>query len=1480
MIGQTVSHYKILSKLGEGGMGEVYKAVDTRLERVVALKFLTPRLTPQDRAQARFVQEAKAASALDHPNVCTVYEIDQTQDGRLFIAMACYEGDSLKDLIARGRLAADHAVVIAQQIAQGLLQAHDRGIIHRDIKPGNVLIAGAGLVKIVDFGLALLSSAERITQSGGAVGTVAYMAPEQIRGEDVDHRADIWSLGVTLYEMVTGTLPFPGRHQQEVIHAVLHHDPISLERHDPDIAPELQRIIRTCLQKSPAARYRTMADLLADLQALRGILEPPTVRIAGRAPADLTGRLTGRPYPGLAAFTEADAGFFHGREREVAAVWEKLQGRQLLAIIGPSGAGKSSFLRAGLIPAGPAGWGILISSPGSSPFLSLRQALVPELAGDTEAIRGLLGEDQESAVLSAVMRWRRRHTAALLIIDQFEELFTLSAPEAQERFAELLGKICSAADVHVLLSLRDDFLFHCHAFPALAPVFDSLTPLGPLSGDGLRQALTQPAIKCGYRFGDDALVDEMLSTVSGERGALPLLAFALSQLWERRDRTRRLLTRQAYNEIGGVGGALAQHAEAAIEGIGSDRVGIVRELFRNLVTSQGTRAARSRDELLSLFANTRQTEAEEVLSELIQRRLLTSYEMTGEDGTASRRIEIVHESLLANWPRLVRWQTQDADAAQLRDQIRQATGIWQEKGCPEELLWSGTLYHEYRLWRERYPGALTTAETQFTSAMEQRARRKRRRRILAVAGSFLILSAVLLVVLILWQRSERAEGIASREARHASASLLASLGTQILDMDKDPTRAAAHAIASLDLEDNLEARFLAMRALAEGPLRFEIQGGGTRNPLCVDISPDGQWFAVGWTRQGDVVLYPAGGGEPRKLIGHRPSMVRAVAFDETSRLLVSSATDSTVRLWSIPDGALLRTIQLSAEGGGSLSRDGQRILTWEAGPGERTLWRSWSLLGGDGDILGRTGMPVPSTGRPWPAVHPDGLRVADWQGEGVHLHEVNARGLSEPALVGRHASRVLFASFSGDGERLASSDEKGVIKIWDLSASPPTLTDEKQSVVGEVGINLTRFDPVRPRLASFWADGVVRIWDLDQAVPVGPLELREHSHWVHCADFHNDGRWILSVASGRKRVAAWPLSEPRPLRLIGPAFDGSWVAFSPDGEAIATLANDGTVWLTPLTGPSSGKPRAVFSAPELVFSETWYSNVLFRFDPAMKHLMAHAASPGILWVAPVEQGEVRRLDGLVPLAEADMSRDGCQIAAFKQSSSGPDTLVVWDLVTDRKRALGPISGTGYPWLRFMDDNHVLTMEGFGKSIDRWDVASGAREAVGDGFADLWHVLSDGKRALGYSSSSGDLFIQNLQTRERRNLLHVGPKSLWAMSVSPAEDLIALRFFDRTELAVVPLSGGAPYYLFVGQRSYAAFDPQRRWIATIGYDQCVMLWPWPTEEPLMGLSHEQFLTYLKSQTNVRVVPDSSQSSGYRATFSEFEGWEADPGPLRY
>lgn len=266
MIGQVISHYKILEKLGEGGMGIVYKAQDTKLDRFVALKFLPPHLAASEQDKARFIQEAKSASALNHPNVCTIHDI-QEHDGQMFIVMEFVDGQTLRE--KKGSISFKQAVDIGIQIADGLAAAHEKSIVHRDIKPENIMIRKDGIAQIMDFGLAKLKGVSRLTKEGSTVGTAGYMSPEQVQGLEVDHRSDIFSFGVLLFEMFTGQLPFKGVHETAVAYEIVNVDPAPMSSIKPEIDPSLDAIVLECLEKEPSERYQSVAEVGKDLKRFK-----------------------------------------------------------------------------------------------------------------------------------------------------------------------------------------------------------------------------------------------------------------------------------------------------------------------------------------------------------------------------------------------------------------------------------------------------------------------------------------------------------------------------------------------------------------------------------------------------------------------------------------------------------------------------------------------------------------------------------------------------------------------------------------------------------------------------------------------------------------------------------------------------------------------------------------------------------------------------------------------------------------------------------------------------------------------------------------------------------------------------------------------------------------------------------------------------------------------------------------------------------
>ncbi len=368
MVGRTINQYKILNKLGQGGMGVVYRAEDTKLERIVALKFLPANLAASDDAKARFLREARAAAALQHPNICTVHEIGEA-DGKQFIAMALIDGSELGDQIEKGPLEVQRLLDTAIGVAEGLQEAHHKGVTHRDIKPSNILVSADGRPVLMDFGLAQLSSASsRLTREGTTVGTSSYMSPEQTTGEALDHRTDIWSFGVVLYEMATGELPFRGHYEQAVLYSILNEAPEPVATLRSDAPDQLERVINKCLAKRADERYQTTAALLTDLIELKRQVE------SGVGPVELI----------VDVDTAQPKNVLVGREAETAELGRLLdavgQGSGALVLIGGEpGVGKTRLCQELLAEAGKKQMLVLVGhsyeGEGAQPFIPFVESL-------------------------------------------------------------------------------------------------------------------------------------------------------------------------------------------------------------------------------------------------------------------------------------------------------------------------------------------------------------------------------------------------------------------------------------------------------------------------------------------------------------------------------------------------------------------------------------------------------------------------------------------------------------------------------------------------------------------------------------------------------------------------------------------------------------------------------------------------------------------------------------------------------------------------------------------------------------------------------------------------------------------------------------------------------------------------------------------------------------------------------------------------
>jgi serine/threonine protein kinase len=810
-VGSFLGQYQLIRQLGSGGMGSVFLARDTRLGRLVALKFLTEYSATHTR---RLIAEARVTAHCQHENIVIIYEVGE-HERFPYMALEYLKGHTLREhlrertgglalpfgLIGYTPLPPRRAVEIMVPVVRALVRAHAMGIIHRDLKPENIMLTEAGGVKVLDFGLAkplagaprrlptspdvAADEAEKLlqTRTDELVGTIPYMSPEQITGGAIDHRSDIWACGVILYEMVTGLHPLAPATRELVEQAARQLDvPVpGAGAQVPGLgvlAGVLAGVIDRCLIKRAEHRTATAAQLLAELEAL---LPEHASALDGNE----------NPFAGLASFQESSADRFFGRDREIAAAVARLRSQPLVAVVGPSGAGKSSLVRAGIIPAlkrSGEGWDALIVRPGRHPLASLADALdrielpsgasareeAPVLAGKaTRPLRGsavhraMLADDLRAAPgrFGARLRARaeKRLRRLLVFVDQFEELYTLGA-DATER-AAFIDCLEAAADdasspLRVVLSIRSDFLDHVaedHAFAS--EVTSGLLFLPPIDRDGLRDALTRPVEAADYRFEAPRLVERMLDELMSTAGALPLLQFTAAKLWELRDRQRRVLDEASYDRLGGVAGALAGHADAVLAGMSTGDQALARLVLERLVTHERTRAVVRLDELCSAA---REPEAiERVVQHLASARLLV-VESSSEEETVL--VELIHESLIEGWPTLRRWLDEHREDVELLARLRVAAKQWMASGRAEGLLWRGEPARAAQRWHGRYRGELPPLEQQFLAATFALATRITRikRAFIASGLSFLGLLLIIGTVALLWIR--RAEQEATRQA--------------------------------------------------------------------------------------------------------------------------------------------------------------------------------------------------------------------------------------------------------------------------------------------------------------------------------------------------------------------------------------------------------------------------------------------------------------------------------------------------------------------------------------------------------------------------------------------------------------------------------------------------------------------------------------------------------------------------------------------
>jgi hypothetical protein len=773
--GLRIEQYELIRELGRGGMGQVFLARDNRLGRRVAMKFLT---SSSRKLTDRFLVEARATARCSHEHIVVIHDVDEHM-GLPYMVLEYVEGTTLGAMMLDKRLPIGRSIELIVPVVKALARAHEANIVHRDLKPDNVIVTASGTVKVLDFGIAKLFSAPEEarrrapteggadlhnTRAGAIVGTLPYMSPEQLGADEIDHRSDLWAVGIMLFEMLAGKHPLDPISQGTLFAAAAAVDePMpSIGNEVPGLPDRLVHAIDRCLAKRKVERFATAAELLDELEPL----------LPARAGRSLVGDES--PYPGLKAFQEADAGRFFGRLTDIAAAVTRLHDQPLVGVVGPSGVGKSSFVRAGVVPALKGSgepWEVIIVRPGRQPLQALASAL--ESLRDSRDSDPVLGEDpadrlrREPGTLGARLRSRarRKRVQILLFVDQHEELYTL-VPDPAERRAFTACLAAAADDVsgplRVVVAMRSDFLDRAAEDRRFVEELTrGLLFLQPPNRGGLEEALVAPLEVLGYGF-EPGIVNDMLDALEATPGSLPLLQFTAAKLWEMRDKSRRVMTRESYLAMGGVGGALAWHADEVVAGLSAPDARLVRAIFMRLVTPERTRAIVEVGELRDLSL-----EIDRLIAHLVAARLLVVH--SRGDGEGATAVELVHESLIKSWPKLQRWLDENQEDASFVAQLRAAAKQWHDKGRPAGLLWRDEAMEEARLWRARHPGReLAAREQDFLAAVFGLATRAARRRRRAVITGFAFLVAVIAAGGVALLKIRDAEQLALDKANEAA----------------------------------------------------------------------------------------------------------------------------------------------------------------------------------------------------------------------------------------------------------------------------------------------------------------------------------------------------------------------------------------------------------------------------------------------------------------------------------------------------------------------------------------------------------------------------------------------------------------------------------------------------------------------------------------------------------------------------------------
>ena len=1518
LAGQTIGAYHVVEKLGEGGMAEVYKAYQLRLDRYVALKFIRPELAAQDGFLPRFEQEAKVLARLSHPNIVHVYDFGE-EGRRCYLAMEYVAGSTLKDWLrenAGGQpMALDEALLIIRQVCAALDYAHAQGVVHRDVKPANIMLTPEGRALLNDFGIAkLLDRPSDVTSTGTTTGTPAYMSPEQIGADSskISPASDVYSLAIVLYEMLAGRVPFTAETGVAVMLKHLQDPTPSPRMHNPALPEPVEQVILKALAKDSADRYQRAGELLeALIAATSGVTPTPTVT-APQPPAWLpeaeeVGPAPGEPpFKGLQYFDESDAALFFGREALVAKLVARLAplapspetvaqergegargwGVRFLAVVGASGSGKSSLVRAGFIPTlrgddPPGRLYTHVITPTAHPL----EALAASLTRDSDSVRATatLIDDLAGDPRSLHLFVRRLHTPLslpvtiapeakrsgggagsesrlLIVVDQFEELFTLCRDDAER--SAFVDNLITAAEISdgpsvIVITLRADFYAHCAQFDNLREALAQHQEyVGPMSIAEMRRAIEEPAKRGGWEL-EPGLVDLLLQDVGEAPGALPLLSHALLETWQRRQ--GRTLTFGGYAASGGVRGAIAKTAESTYQKFSPDEQAIARNIFLRLTElGEGTQDTRRRALLTELITNPQlRPSIESVIQTLAAARLLT---------LSADSAEVAHEALIREWPTLREWLSENREGLRLHRHLTEAAQAWEKLNRDPGELYRGARLAQAVEWASGHADALNALEREFLEASramaereaaEREAQRQReldaarklaeaesrraeeqahaagqlRRRAVALAG---VLALAIVAAIAAGAFANRNGALAAQNAAIANTAQAAN--TQVVanaDLAQANAataeaeanvRATAEAIAVQERETaEQQARLAASRELAAAALA-NLNADPERSVLLALHALDNAH-----TLEAENALHRAllSLHLLRTLRGHT-SVVWNVAVSPDGARLATAGFEGVAKVWDTETGQELLTFSGHKADVFSVafSPDGKRAATasadgtakvWDAVTGEETLTlRGHTVL--------QSGEPL-VTGV---AFSPDGTRIATSSSDRTVIVYDATTGAPLVTLRG-HSDALFGFAFSPDGTQIATAGYDGVAKVWDTTTGDELLTLAPQAGV----IQRVAFSPNGAALLTADARNTATLFDLTTGAAL--LTLEGHTGPVHGVAFSPDGT-RAATASLDATAKIWDARTGQELLTLvghnGPVED---VAFLPDGGRLVTVSGDGTARIWDLT--PGHESLALFGGSAV-------------YSPDGERLAASLDSTVIIYDAGTGERLLAFTTAGPQIHNLAYSPDGKRLV----TASGPplfgdgDSVVeVWDAETGQRWLTlpGP-EGGGHADIIvravFSPNGERLATGGFDQTAKVWDISSASAKLVhtlsSHAFF-VWDVAfsPDGARLV---TGSWDDTAKIWDVGSGKELLTLPaqkqPHDVFRSAFTPDGKRLALGLRDGSVL-VFDAATGEEVLRLAAHTSFVvslAFSPDGSRLATSAFDNAAKVWDMTTGEEMLSL----------------------------------------------